>query len=59
MANIILARKLSKLGLTVRILDFSASEIGKWVEGHIPDIIKQGVFVSNDAEAKKIDALLQ
>lgn len=59
MANIVLGRKLSRLGLIVKIMDFSASEIAKWVESNIPDIIKQGVFVSNEAEAKRIDALLQ
>ncbi len=58
-ANIVLGRKLSRLGLIVKIMDFSASEIAKWVESNIPDIIKQGVFVSNEAEAKRIDALLQ
>ena len=58
-ANIILGIKLSKLGLRVRIMDFSATEVGKWVEGYIPDIIKLGVYLSNEVEAKRLHCLLQ
>ena len=44
-ANIVLASKLSELGIRVKIFDSSSDRfIEKWKEGHFHDIIRQGLF---------------
>ena len=45
--NLILAEKLARVGVNVSVFDSSAEKMAKFKNGVIPDIVKQGLYISN------------
>ena len=55
LSNIILAQKLSSLGIEVKTIDANQDKIEKYKKGEIPDLVKQGIFLVGEKELKYFD----
>jgi hypothetical protein len=50
--------KLANFGHNIKIFDSSVNKINQWIAGQIPDILKQGIFITNEISKSKLNEIL-